>query len=150
MQWGQASATKSFSSFCCRLSLRLIAGWCWGELGGYSWISSEVLITSLLLLGFIRVLSNLGERLAGGNLVAEGRFLRAVLWISAQDLGCLVNCFLLCILALRSGLALWEAAALCSSSFCILGGVLVLDLVLKMAHTHPNPRDLLGTLSAWD
>jgi len=50
------------------------AGWCWGELGGHSWISSEVLITSLLLLGFVQVLNNLGESLAGGNLVAEGRF----------------------------------------------------------------------------
>lgn len=148
MQWGQASALKCFSSspFCCRLCLGLIvgcaeSGGAEGSWGGYSWISSEVLIASLLLLGFIRVLNNLGERLAGGNLVAEGRFFRAVLWLSAQDPSCLANCFLLCVLALRSGSPLWETAALCSSSFCVLGGFSVL-LILKMA----VPSDLLGSV----
>lgn len=104
-------------------------------LAGYSWISSEVLIASILLLGFVQVLNNLGERLAGGNLVAEGRFFRAVLWLSAQDMSCLANCFLMCILAQRSGSALWETAALC---ICILGVFLVL-LIWSFRWFHPLP-----------
>lgn len=56
----------------------------------------------------------------------EGWFFRALLWISGQELSCLANRFLLCVLALRSGSALWETAALCFNYFCILGGFLVL------------------------
>lgn len=118
-----------------------------GRLGRYSWISSEVLITSLLLVGFMQVLNNLGERLAGGNLVVEGWFFRAVLWISAQELSCLANHFFLCVLALRSGSALWETAALCSSFFLFFGWVFIpLGLVFKMI----LPQDLPGIVSAWD
>lgn len=58
--------------------------------------------------------------------MAEGRFFRAVLWLSARDLSRLANRSLLCVLALGSGAALGETAALCSISFCVSGGFLVL------------------------
>lgn len=48
-----------------------------------SWISSGVPIASLLLVSFVQILNDSGERLAGGSLVAEGRFVRAILWLPA-------------------------------------------------------------------
>lgn len=143
----QAVRTCRSFSLCCSLSLGLINVCAEGRLGRYSWVSSEVLITSLLLVGFMQVLNNLGERLAGGNLVVEGWFFRAVLWISAQELSCLANHFFLCVLALRSGSALWETAALCSSFFLFFGWVFIpLGLVFKMI----LPQDLPGIVSAWN
>lgn len=126
--WLKSAGREDMQEFSlgCSLSLGLIAACAEGRLAGCSWISAEVLSTSLLLLSFMQVSDNLGERLAGGNLVVEGWFFRAVLWISAQELSCLANNFFLCVLALRSGSALWETAALCSSSFYILDGFLVL------------------------